>query len=283
MRIDQVTIVGLGLIGGSLGYAIRDKKLAKVVGYARRDETLKDALDKGIVDEGTTDLVASLKNSQLVIVCTSIDSVVEIVKEVSGYVEPGTTIMDVGSTKHNIVFELNDMMPEGVSFIGGHPMAGSDKAGIEAADRHLFDGATFILTPYGHVDNQKLIKINDFIEKLGMVVEYLSPDQHDIAVAAISHLPYLMASTLVNTISGHQEKESFLKVASSGFKDTTRVASSQALWGRNICVTNKEPILEMISNFRDNLIYLESIIKLNKEEELQRYFENARTIRKKLH
>lgn len=283
MRIDQVTIVGLGLIGGSLGYAIRDKKLARVVGYARREETVKDALDKGIADEATTDLIKSLENSQLVVVCTSIDSVVELVKKISDYVAPGTIIMDVGSTKHDIVFGLNDMMPEGVTFIGGHPMAGSDKAGIEAADRHLFDGATFILTPYGHVDNQKLIKINDFIEKLGMEVEYLSPDQHDIAVAAISHLPYLMASTLVNTIAGHEEKETFLKVASSGFRDTTRVASSQALWGRNICVTNKDQILEMIGHFRDNLVYLESIIKLNKEEELQKYFENARTIRKRLH
>lgn len=283
MRIDQVTIVGLGLIGGSLGYSIKDRKLASVVGYARREETVKDALEKGIVDRGTSDLIESIKGSQLIIVCTSIDSVVDIVKEISDYVDPGTIIMDVGSTKHQIVFELNDIMPENVTFIGGHPMAGSDKAGIEAADRHLFDGATFILTPYGHVDNQRLIKINDFIEKLGMEVEYLSPDQHDIAVAAISHLPYLMAATMVNTIAGHEEKETFLKVASSGFRDTTRVASSQALWGRNICVTNKDQILEMIGNFKDNLVYLESIIKLNKDEELQKYFENARTVRKRLH
>ncbi|HAR64439.1 MAG: prephenate dehydrogenase [Candidatus Margulisiibacteriota bacterium] len=282
MRIDQVTVIGLGLIGGSLAWKIKDKKLARVVGYARREETIKEALDKGIIDEGTTDLINSIKNSNLIMVCTSIDSVTDIVKEISVYLRSDAIVVDVGSTKKKIVYELSNSLPEGVTFIGGHPMAGSEKSGIDAADKNLFDGAKFILTPYKTPDNQKIIKLNYFIEKLGMKIEYLSPDEHDLAVAAISHLPYLMAATLVNTIGTHENSAIFLRVAASGFKDTTRVSSSPSLWGKDVCVTNKDQILLMINAFKDNLNYMESLIKLNKEKELLDYFENAIGTRKKL-
>lgn len=281
MRIDQVTVIGLGLIGGSLAWKIRDKKLARVVGYARREQTVKDALDKGIIDAGTTDLIASIKGSNLIMVCTAIDSVIDIVQEIAPYISPDVIIVDVGSTKKKIVYELSKSLPENVTFIGGHPMAGSERTGIDAADKTLFDGAKFVLTPYKTPDNQKLVKLNYFIEKLDMKIEYMSPDQHDMAVAAISHLPYILATTLVNTVGSHDDSDSFLRIASTGFRDTSRVASSSAAWGRDVSVTNKEQLLIMIEHFKDNLNYLECLVKLNKEKELQDYFENAVQIRKK--
>lgn len=281
MRIEQVTVIGLGLIGGSLAWKIKDAKLAKVVGYARREETVSEAIEKGMIDVGTTDLIESVKGSNLIMVCTSIDSVVDIVRDIADFITPDVIIVDVGSTKKKIVYALNDTLPEGVTFFGGHPMAGSEKTGINAATRDLFDGAKFILTPYKTPDNQKLVRLNDFIVKLGMNVDFMAPEEHDLAVAAISHLPYVLATTLVNTVGTHGDSERFLRVASTGFKDTTRVASSASAWGRDVSVTNKEPLLTMIGAFRDHLNYLECLIKLNKEKELQDYFENAVEIRKK--
>jgi prephenate dehydrogenase len=276
---DQVTIIGLGLIGGSLASVIKDKNLVRVVGYARRDETVQKALKRGIIDEGYTNLKDSIKNSSIIVVCTPIDSIVEIVNKVIEYVEQEVVIVDVASTKESIVHELSDNLPDGITYIGGHPMAGSERTGIDAADKNIFKDANFILTPYKNVNNQKLLKLNNFIEKLGMKVKYLSPQQHDSAVAAVSHLPYLMATNMINTIDNHDDSDTFLDIASTGFKDTTRVASSSAVWGKNICLTNRKEILNMIGAYRDNLDYLESLIKLKKEDELVKYFESAKKIR----
>lgn len=282
MKIDQVTIIGMGLIGGSLAWSIKDKKLSKVIGCARRQEVIEEAIGKGIIDEGYSDIKDAIKGSKLIFVCTTIDSIAEIVKEITEYVEPGTVIVDVASTKKQIVEEVIDEIPDGVTFIGGHPMAGSEKTGIEAANRYLFDGAKFILTPYKHVDNSMLVKLNHFIERMNMNIVYLSLEQHDVAVAAVSHLPYMLASALINTINDAEDSDNLFRVSANGLRSTTRVASSPTIWGKNIAVTNKDSILSMISSFKDQLTYLEMLIKLGKEDELLAYFEDAVKGREKL-
>lgn len=279
MIIKQITVIGLGLIGSSLAWSIKERRLGRVTGFARRQETVDEACDRGLVDEGSTDLVSSVSGSQVIFLCTTIDSIPDIVEQIKDHLDEGAVLIDVASTKKQLVFTINDMLPDHLTFIGGHPMAGSERTGIESAQKDLFEGAKFILTPYNSPDNAKLLKVNNFLERLGMSVQYMTPDDHDLAVAAISHLPYIIASTLVNTVGNHDLFGSFSRLASTGFKDTTRVSSSSPNWGKNVCSTNKEKILQMISDFKDNLSYLESVIKLNKDDELSRYFEQAKATR----
>ena len=281
--MKKVSIIGLGLIGGSLGMAIREKGLAeKVVGIPRRKETIEEAKGKGAIDEGTIELPVGVKDADLTFIATPISAIIPTLKTIAPYLKPGAIVTDVGSTKSLIVKEAQKFIPKGVSFIGGHPMAGLEVTGMAAAKVDLFDGAAYFLTPTKKVAPKALEILKSFLENLKVRIFILPPEEHDKIVAGISHLPLVLAISLINTIADLKEKEEMLKVAAGGFKDTTRIAAGSPIMGRDIFLTNKKAVLKMLKKFKESFKKLEALIKESDSEKLMAELEKARSIREGL-
>jgi prephenate dehydrogenase len=279
--MDKVTIIGMGLIGGSLGMAIKNKGLAgKVVGVSRNTEHLKEALAKEALDEYSIDPVEASKDSDLIFICTPISMIVPMIKTVSSVAKKGCIVTDVGSSKAAIVSEAESSVPEGVSFVGGHPMAGSERSGIKAATKYLLEGSNYILTKTDKTPAQALEKLGGFIQKLDAELTVISPAMHDLAVAAISHMPLAIAASLVNAVGGlGKEKELCLKLASSGFRDSTRIASGSVDMGKDMFVTNSGAVLGMIAAFKAALEKLEGFIKKGDASGIAQELEKAKKLR----
>ncbi len=261
--METIAIIGMGLIGGSLGMAVKNKGLAKkVIGVSRNSDHLKEALAKEALDEYTIDPLEASKNADLIFVCTPISMIVPMIKTVSAVAKKGCIITDVGSSKSGIVKEAESSVPEGIFFVGGHPMAGSEESGIKAATKYLLEGSNYILTKTPNTPAAALKELSSFIEKLDVEISVLSPESHDLAVAAISHMPLAVAVSLVNAVgSMGRDRELSLRLASSGFRDTTRIASGNVEMGRDMFLTNPGPVLEMISSFKASLDKLEELIR----------------------
>lgn len=279
--MNKIVVIGMGLIGGSLGMTIKNKDLAKtVVGVSRSIDHLKEAKAKEALDDFSVDPIEVCKDADLVFVCTPIASIVPMIKTISSVLKKGCIVTDVGSSKSQIVSEAEDAMPDGVFFVGGHPMAGSERSGIKAATKYLFEGTNYILTKTPKTSDEVLKKLADFIEKLDVKLSIMSPEKHDMAVAAISHMPLAVAVSLVNAIGGlGQEKDNSLRLASSGFRDTTRIASGNVEMGRDMFVTNKKAVLEMIGNFKAAVEELESSIKDGDISKINDHLERAKKLR----
>lgn len=280
-QINTIAIIGMGLIGGSLGMAIKNKDLAKkVIGVSRNIDHLKQAKGKEALDEYTIDAIEASKNADIVFICTPIGKIVPMVKTISSTVKEGCIITDVGSSKLQIVTDIENSIPDNIYFIGGHPMAGSERSGITAATKFLFEGTNYILTPTERTNKEALKILGDFIEKLDAKLSVLSPDKHDLVVAAISHMPLAVSVALVNTICDLQDqKEEMLKLAASGFRDTTRIAAGNIEMGKDMFISNKTAVLKMIEKYKEALIHLEGLIKEGDETKITSELEKARKLR----
>jgi len=285
MSIKNVTIIGVGLIGGSLGMSIKDMDIAEnVMGVSRNEDHLRLAVDKKAIDEGTTDMAAAVLEADLVVLATPIDAIIPALKKVVPYLKPGALVTDVGSTKQQIVEAAESLMPDGCYFVGGHPMAGSERSGIEAAHTFLFDNAVWVFTPTANTHLPALDDLKTFLGRLDIRPLILKPDIHDHVVAAISHLPYIAACSLVKVLANEKEfQKEMLALASSGFRDTTRVASSSPEWGKNISLVNKQAVLQSIANFRQTLQEIEQSIETGREEELLTLFASIQSFRTKIY
>jgi len=261
-KINKVVIISMGLIGGSIGMSIKNRQLAKtVIGISRSMDSINKAVKKSAIDSGATNKANGVANADLIFICSPINMIIPALKEILPFVKQGCVITDVGSTKSMIVEEAQKIVPAGVHFIGGHPMAGSERAGIDAASAFLLDGANYVLTPTQKTDNQKLEYLKSFLISLDVNIIILNPEIHDAIVAAISHLPIVIAAALVNTISDcHDLKEEMITLASSGFRDSTRVASGNVDMGRDIFISNKDQLIKMIENYKKALNKLEDYI-----------------------
>ena len=279
--MDTVAIIGMGLIGGSLGMAIKNKGIAKkVIGVSRNADHLKEALAKEALDEFTLDPIEASRDADLVFICTPISMIVPMIKTISTTVKKGCIITDVGSSKVNIVSEAENTIPQEVFFVGGHPMAGSERSGIKAATKYLLEGTNYILTKTEKTSETALKKLGAFIEKLDVELSVMPPDKHDLAVAAISHMPLAVAVSLVNAINGlGKDKEASLKLASSGFRDTTRIASGNVEMGKDMFSTNGKAVLEMIGIFKKSLEHLEGLIKKGDIAAISAELEKAKDLR----
>lgn len=280
-KIRNVSIIGLGLIGGSLGMAIRNKGLAeKVIGIPRREETIGQAIKKEAIDEGTLDPVEGTQNADIIFVCTPINLIVSTIQKIQGKLKKGAIITDVGSSKGRIVEEIEKKIPAGVHFIGGHPMAGSDRFGIGAAHTFLFENANWILTPTVRTDKAALQKLTVFLKAVGAKVQDIAPDEHDLMVAGISHLPLMAAIALVRTVAEMKEhRDKMLELAATGFRDSTRIASGHPALARDMCATNKEMILKMIEKFKASLEHIEQLIKKGNLGDLESEFGRVKKLR----
>lgn len=274
----RITIIGVGLIGGSLGLRIRQKKVAdKVVGVVRRKASLQKALDSKAVDEATCDLAEGIGRSEIVMIATPVGSIIEQVKSIVSLVKPGTVITDVGSVKAEMIAGVEKILPKGVFFIGGHPLAGSEKTGVENARADLFDKTMTVLTTTPKTNPRAFRKVRDLWEGLGIEVRVLSPNDHDLIVARTSHVPHLAAFSLVASLQNGDE--SFV---ASGFRDTTRIAASDPLMWRDILTANKKAILKGLKGFNAALERWQTLIEKGDEERLLQELEKLQAKREKL-
>jgi prephenate dehydrogenase len=297
-----VAIVGVGLIGGSIGMALRERGLARrVIGVARREETIRQARERGAIDAGTLDPREG-GEADLVVLCAPVLAIPELAGQIAGTLRPGTVVTDVGSTKAYLSREVSRRLPSGCPFVGGHPMAGSEKGGVEAARADLFEGATWVLCPTpptplptgegGALDTplppwaggaEGVGPLQQWVAALGARPVLMEAAAHDRVVAAISHLPHVAAAALVNAVvAGGEEREVLRTFIAGGFTSTSRIASSPPELWRDICLTNRESVLEMIARFHTALDRFEAALRGEDGVALLAAFADARESREDL-
>ncbi|HMC10371.1 MAG TPA: prephenate dehydrogenase/arogenate dehydrogenase family protein [Pirellulaceae bacterium] len=246
---DTVAIIGVGLIGGSIGLALRERKLARrVIGIGRRKESLEKAKARGCVSQTTTSIADGVKQADLVVVCTPVDSIAQHVQEAGKHFPAGSLITDAGSTKAEIVVKaetaLANRFPAHMPFVGSHPLAGSEQSGPEAATAELFAGRVVVVTETDISDHDVVDTIEEFWQSLGARVIRMSPDDHDAALAYTSHLPHLIASTLAAATP-----EDHLPLTATGWQDTTRIAAGDVELWRQIFLANAPSTLKALADF----------------------------------
>ena len=280
---QRVALIGIGLIGSSISHGCRRAGLAKtIVGSARTPQTIETALKLGIIDQGFATAREAAEGADLVILCVPVGLCGPIAMEIAPVLEPGAILTDVGSVKGSIVRDVSPYVPEGVHFVAGHPIAGTEQSGPEAGFAELFDGRWCILTPEADTDPAAVEKLRLFWQKLGSNVEIMTPDHHDLVLAITSHLPHLIAFNIVNT-AAHLERvtdSEVIKFSAGGFRDFTRIAASDPIMWRDVFLNNKEAVLEMLGRFTEDLTALQRAIRFGDGETLQKLFGDARAIRR---
>ncbi len=262
--LKTVAIVGVGLIGGSIGLALRQRKLAEqVIGIGRRQESLRVARRIGAVDHTTVDIEKGVVEAELVIVCTPVGRIVEDVRKAALHCPEGMLLTDAGSVKQAIVAALDEGLPRACRYLGGHPLAGSEKTGPGFAKADLFEGHIAILTPTKNTMAEDFDFLEEFWGALGSVVVQLSPEEHDRALALTSHLPHLVAAALAASLP-----EKYFRLAGPGVHDTTRIASGEPQLWQQIFAHNRRNVLDALEQFSANLSALQSALRNGNNEEL---------------
>lgn len=272
---DRVTIVGLGLIGGSLAQALKRRRLVReVTGVSRSASTIRQALRRGAIDHGTTDPLRAAARAELIVLATPVDVIVPLARRLARAMPPGSILTDVGSTKAAIVGALSSGLPPGVAFVGGHPIAGSQRRGFEAADPRLFEGTTCILTPERRTDRQALRRVAGLWHPLVDRVVIMDPRLHDRVLAAASHLPHLIAYSLARagrSAGGWAAPRSYL--------DMTRIAQSDPELWDDIFLSNRAALLAALARFERELRRLRRAIARGDRAALVRRLRQAKARR----
>jgi prephenate dehydrogenase len=278
MHFNKVTILGVGLIGASFALALKKYGLCnEVAGYGRREVNLLRAKEQKIIDSFDLDPARACTNADLVLFATPVGIFADIAKNICGSLKKNAIVTDVGSVKGRLVRDMEALMPQGVFFVGGHPIAGSDRSGTDTAAAEIFEKAECIITPTENTDKEALAKISSLWEAFGSIVKLINTEEHDRIYAAVSHLPHLIAYTIVNTVADIDS--SYLAFCGKGFKDTTRIAASPPEIWRDICLLNKDNLIEYIDLFKRNLESVSQYLRAYDSESLKRDFEKARTLR----
>ena len=279
----KIAIIGLGLIGGSIGLALKTETR---IGIPRREETLRQALAMGAIDEGTLDLQRGVAAADIVFICTPISLIIPTLQKIKNNLKKGAIVTDVGSTKEEIVSQAEKIMPKGTFFIGGHPMAGKETTKLEAAEGSLFNGKVWIVVAgrKSKIENRKskigtLEKLKEVIEMTGAKTVEMDAKTHDLVVAGISHMPLAVAAALVNAVAAEKDKDLMGACAASGFRDTTRIASGDPQLGVDMFKTNKKAVLKMIGDFKKSIARMEKLIKAGNSEAIKKELERAKNFR----
>jgi prephenate dehydrogenase len=251
----KTAIVGLGLIGGSLGLALKRKFPDLYISGVGRQVVIDEAIAIGAIDQGflKTEVEKCVAEADLVILCMPIKTIINMLPIIAKSIKAGTLVTDVGSTKRQIVETANKIFPEDRYFLGGHPMAGTEHRGIHSSDALLFENAVYVLTPTANIPRHLVLSFKTMVEAIGARILLLDPDQHDHAAAAVSHLPQLTAISLMNLIRRQKDAELLLQLAAGGFRDMTRIASSPYDIWEDIIQTNKKEIVEFIDHMINTL------------------------------
>ncbi|MEX0998339.1 MAG: prephenate dehydrogenase/arogenate dehydrogenase family protein [Thermodesulfobacteriota bacterium] len=283
MKFEKITIVGLGLIGGSLAWALKESKQVKtVVGVDPDKETVKYALGNGIIDEGSSDISEGVEGAEIVVIATHVGIIPDTAKSIFESATEGAIITDVGSVKSSIVKRIESDLPEKLHFVGGHPIAGTEHSGVKFADSNLFNARRCILTPTQKTETEAVNKISKMWEALGSQVYEMDPETHDHIFSIVSHLPHLIAFSLVNTVLNAKDNDELMDFAGGGLKDYTRVAASSPEMWTEIFKANKDQLLEAISKFKGTLKEIEQAIENEDFESLRKQLENAARTKRSL-
>ena len=285
--IQRISILGVGLIGGSLGLSWKKYRPSlSVMGYDRPD-ILERALARGAIDETADQPEEAVTQADLVVVSVRLSAMPALLELIAPHLPDGCVVTDVGSVKRPIVRHAEAVLPEGVTFVGGHPMAGSEQGGIEHADSFLFENATYVLCPPAAGGDDRLRSDHpEFLELIvatGAHVLMLDPDRHDRIAAAVSHLPQLLSVALVDYVALlHEEDEAFLRLAAGGFRDMTRIASSPyAIW-RDILIANEGRVLDATAGFAATFQRLRNRMIEESLEDIEALFDRARSVRERI-
>lgn len=280
---DKVALIGLGLIGSSLCHAMRRANLAaEITGCARSEATRGTSLELGLVDAVFADPADAVADADLVLLCVPVGANSEIMTAIAPVLKQGAILTDAGSVKAEIVRHIEPQVPEGVHFIPGHPIAGTEESGPKAGFAELFDGRWCILTPLYGADEAALDKLKAFWKACGSDVEIMSPEHHDLVLAITSHVPHLIAYNIVGTAADLEQvtRSEVIKFSAAGFRDFTRIAASDPVMWRDIFLNNKDAVLEMLGRFSEDLSTLQRAIRWDDGEALFELFTRTREIRR---
>jgi prephenate dehydrogenase len=271
MRLNRVSILGVGLLGGSIGMALRSRlSSCKVIGYGHRPSTLQKAIEFGAIDEAYDSAAQAVRDADLIILCTPVGLLGEMLRQIGPSLTAGAVVTDVGSTKRSVVAAGENLLPAGTHFVGSHPMAGSEKRGVEFARTDLFENATCILTPTERTDAAALAGVEEFWRLLGMQTTRLSPEEHDRLLADVSHLPHAVAAALVA-----MQEDAGLPLAGKGFLDATRIAGGDGGLWRDILQDNADNMRASLGRLRGELDRLLSLLEQGNGEQLEAWLNAA--------
>jgi len=280
---DRVALIGIGLIGSSIARVMRRDGLAgSLVACARSDATLEVVQRLKLADETTKDAAEAVREADLVMICTPVSTYGAIAETIAPALKPGAIVTDVGSVKESAVTAVMPHLPDGVNFVPGHPIAGTENSGPEAGFDTLFEGRWFLVTPPPGTDQAAINKVAELWSRAGSQIDYLEPAHHDQVLAITSHLPHLIAYTIVGTATDLEDhiKSEVIKYSASGFRDFTRIAASDPVMWRDIFIENRDAVLEMLGRLSEDLAGLQRAIRVGDGDTLEELFRRTREIRR---
>ncbi len=282
---DRVALIGLGLIASSMAHAIRWKGLAgEVVGHAKSPESRATALQIGLVDRVFDTAAEAVAGADLVVLCVPVGAMGAIAAEIAPHLAPGATVTDVGSVKQAVVEAVGPHIPEGVHFIPGHPLAGTEHSGPRAGFATLFVNRWWLLTPLEGGDAAATARLRGFLQGMGANVDEMEVGRHDLVLAVVSHTPHLIAYTMVG-VADHLRRvtqDEVIKYSASGFRDFTRIAASDPTMWRDVFLTNRDATLDILGRFTEELFMLQRAIRMGDGDMLFDYFTRTRAIRRSI-
>ncbi len=281
----KIAIIGVGLIGGSLGLVLRERGLAgTVTGIGRTRANLELALERGIIDDYTLDIAEGVSGAGLIVVCVPVRKIGDVVRKALPGIQAPCIITDVGSVKVPVIQEVEALLPKGVEFVPAHPVAGTEESGAGAAFETLFEGRLTVVTPTRRTERGALAAVEQLWREAGSSVVTMEPAEHDRVFSLVSHLPHVIAYALVNTVACERAVNGKRAVdfSAGGFRDFTRIASSSPEMWRDICAMNREHLLDAIGEFESRLSAMRELIAGCDFEALQERFEKAKKVRDSL-
>jgi prephenate dehydrogenase len=281
VQFRKITIIGVGLLGGSIGLAARKRSLAKeIAGYARREKTITECEKIGALDYATTDLLAAVSNADLVILCTPLAQMATLTKQFLPALKRGAIVTDVGSVKADVVRELETLAKKaGAHFVGSHPMAGGEKMGALAAKADLYASAVCVITPTKRSNPAAVRKVEQFWKSLGARTLRLDAAQHDLIVSRTSHLPHVAAAALAGLVLDPKHPKSQVGLCATGFRDTTRIASGSPEMWRDIALANRKNVSQSVDVFVGELKRFQSALKKGDSKAVKNFFATAKARR----
>jgi prephenate dehydrogenase len=278
MHWQKITLVGVGLLGGSLGLAVKQRRLAaRIEGYVRRTASIAECDKLAVVDHATRDLARAVAEADLIILCTPLSQMRELAEKMLPALKPGAIVTDVGSVKGSVVEELEPLIAgAGGYFVGSHPMAGGEKTGVSAARADLFERAVCLVTPTPNSNKSAVEKVEEFWKALGGRVLRMAPALHDDLVSRASHLPHVVAAELANYILSPAHPPEQATVCANGFRDTTRVASGSPEMWRDIAIANQKNLGRVLGVFIEDLQEFRLALENGDVKAVEEFFENAK-------
>ena len=283
MHWQQITLVGVGLLGGSLGLVVKERRLAsRVIGFVRRQASVAECERAGACDKAVLDLEGAVRGSDLIVFCTPLAQMRELAERMLSAVKRESVITDVGSVKGSVVNELEPLFAKaGAYFVGSHPMAGAEKTGVNAANAELFQKAVCVVTPTGATNASALQRVEEFWRSVGALPIRMTAEKHDDLVSRSSHLPHVVAAELANYVLSPVHPKEQAMLCANGFRDTTRIASGSPEMWRDICLANRVNLARVLGVFIEDLQEFQIALNNNDTKVVEEFFSKAKERREK--